>query len=86
MTIACAATVPAGKVYGLRIVGTTALNGQEVKAVASVTDVYKAVLGGNPFPPAWLNGKTFAGVTPAPLFTWPFRSRDRVRQGFVRHG
>jgi hypothetical protein len=69
MTIACAATVPAGKVYGLRIVGTTALNGQEVKSVASVTDVYKGVLGGNPFPPAWLEGRAFAGVAPAPLFT-----------------
>ncbi len=68
MTIHGAATVPAGKIYNLRIVGSSQLGAAEVKTVATVTDAQKVGFSGLQTPPPALAETISVGMNPAPLF------------------
>jgi hypothetical protein len=68
MTIACAPNVPAGKIYGIRIAGTSQSGTTQYQAVATVTDAQKAEFNGLLSPPPALANLVALGVNPAPLF------------------
>ena len=70
MTITCAPTVAAGKVYPVRIAGVSQLGpAPPTQVVATVTDAQKAAFSGLPTPPPAFSTLVAVGVSPAPLFT-----------------
>ena len=68
MTIHCAANVPPGKVYPVRIAGTSQSGAVQYQAVATVTDAQKVAFSGLSVPPPFLSQSIAVGVNPAPLF------------------
>jgi hypothetical protein len=68
MTIQCAAEVPAGKIYPVRIAGSAQSGTAQYQAVATVTDAQKAAFNGLTVPPPFLAQSVAIGVNPAPLF------------------
>jgi len=68
MTIQCAANVPPGKVYPVRIAGTSQSGAVQYQAIATVTDAQKVAFSGLPVPPPFLSQLIAVGVNPAPLF------------------
>lgn len=68
MTIAAGPNVPAGKVYNVRIAGTSQSGATQYQAIATVTDAQKAAFSGLPVPPPALAQMVAIGVSPAPLF------------------
>src|SRR5262249_5707227 len=55
MTISCAGTVPPGKIYPVRIAGTSQAGAAQYQAIASVTDAQKAAFSGLSVPPPFLS-------------------------------
>ena len=68
MTIQCAPDVGTGKVYPLRIAGTSQVGAVQYQAIATVTDAQKAAFSGLPVPPQFLSHSVAIGVNPPPLF------------------
>lgn len=68
MTIQCAPGVAPGKVYPVRIAGTSQAGTVQYQAVATVTDAQKVAFSGLPVPPQFLSQMVAVGVNPAPFF------------------
>jgi hypothetical protein len=68
MTIQAAPSVPAGKIYQVRIAGTAQSGTVQYQAIATVTDAQKAAFSGLPVPPPFLSQSVAIGVNPPPLF------------------
>jgi hypothetical protein len=68
MTIQAAANVAAGKIYPLRIAGTSQAGTVSYEAVATVTAAQKVAFSGLSAPPQFMSTNVAAGVNPAPLF------------------
>ncbi|MGE5195628.1 MAG: PPC domain-containing protein [Deltaproteobacteria bacterium] len=68
MTIQCAGNVAPGKIYPVRIGGTSQSGTVQYQAVASVTDAQKAAFSGLTVPPPFLSQSIAVGVNPPPLF------------------
>src|SRR4029079_15924295 len=64
----CAPTVPAGKVYALRIAGSAQSGQTQYQAIASVTDAQKTTFNRLQSPPPALSQMVALGVSPTPLF------------------
>jgi hypothetical protein len=68
MTIQCAANVAPGKMYSVRIAGTSQAGTVQYQAVATVTDAQKTAFSGLTTPPPFLSPSIAVGVNPPPLF------------------
>lgn len=68
MTIRSEANVAPGKVYPLKIAGTSQAGAASYQAVATVTAAQKANFSGLSAPPQFLSKNVAVGVNPAPLF------------------
>jgi hypothetical protein len=69
LTIQCAASgVVAGKIYPVRIAGTSQSGNVQYQAIASLTDAQKAAFNGLPVPPPYLSPTLALAVNPPPLF------------------
>lgn len=68
MTIRSEANVPPGKIYPVRIAGTSQAGNVTYQAVATVTAAQKAAFSGLSVPPQFLANNVAVGVNPAPLF------------------
>jgi hypothetical protein len=68
MTIQAAPTVPAGKIYQVRIAGTAQSGTVQYQAEATLTDAQKAAFSGLSVPPPFLSQSVAVGVNPPPLF------------------
>ncbi len=68
MTIQCAADVPAGKMYPVKIAGTSQAGAAQYQAIATVTDAQKAAFSGLPVPPQFLSQTVAVAANPAALF------------------
>ncbi len=68
MTIHSEANVPPGKVYPVRIAGTSQAGAVSYQAVATVTAAQKAAFSGLSSPPQFLSHSIAVGVDPAALF------------------
>ncbi|MFN0053946.1 MAG: PPC domain-containing protein [Planctomycetales bacterium] len=68
MTISCAPNVAPGKVYPIRIAGTSQAGAVQFQAVASLVDAQKAAFSGLSTPPQALTQMVALGVNPPPLF------------------
>lgn len=68
MTIHSEANVAPGKIYPLKIAGTSLAGAVSYQAVATVTAAQKAAFSGLSAPPQFLSQGVAVGVNPAPLF------------------
>ena len=69
LTIQCApGGVAAGKIYPVRIAGTSQSGNTQYQAIASLTDAQKAAFSGLPVPPPYLSPTIALGANPPPLF------------------
>lgn len=68
MTILAGANLPPGKIYPVRIAGTSQSGTVQFQAVATVSAAQKAAFSGLPTPPPLLSQSIAVGVSPAPLF------------------
>src|SRR5579872_1494673 len=68
MTIQCAADLAPGKLYPVRIAGTSQSGAAQYQAIATVTDAQKAAFSGLPVPPQQLSQNVAIAANPAPLF------------------
>ncbi|MBS0262431.1 MAG: PPC domain-containing protein [Planctomycetes bacterium] len=68
LTIQAATNVPAGKVYPIKIAGSSQAGNVTYQAVATVTAAQKAAFSGLVNPPQFLSQSVALGVNPAPLF------------------
>lgn len=69
LTVQCAPTVAPGKIYELKVTGTSTLGMATYTATATLADAQKVAFSGLPYPPPALTEKLALGVNPAPLFT-----------------
>jgi hypothetical protein len=68
MTIQCGAEVAPGKMYPVKIAGTSQAGTVQYQALATVTDAQKAAFSGLPVPPPLLSQTIAVAANPPPLF------------------
>lgn len=68
MTISAAPNLSPGKIYPVRIAGTSQAGAVQYQAIATVTAAQKVTFSGLPTPPPLLSQSIAVGVSPAPFF------------------